>query len=332
MKEAMFYELFDKEKGIIKCLLCPKECLIKEGEVGFCRARKNINNKLYSLIYAKVSASGFDPIEKKPLYHFLPGSSVLSLGTVGCNFICSFCQNWTISQGNVENVSVEDLSPEKAVQLALQNNSPGIAYTYSEPLIWYDYVLDTAKLAKKNNLKNILVTNGFINRKPLIELLPFIDAMNIDLKSFRNSFYQKYCKGSLSPVLRTIKISKEYCHIELTNLIIPGLNDSEEEIKEMVDWISSLSKDIPLHFSRYFPCYKMDIEATPISTLYKARDIAQKKLKYVYVGNILDEEANTTYCGNCKKILIKRTGYNIINVGLDKDGKCKFCGEKVVCL
>jgi len=156
--------------------------------------------------------------------------------------------------------------------------------------------------------------------------------MNIDLKSFRNSFYQKYSKGSLSPVLHTIEISKEYCHIELTNLLIPGLNDSEEEIKEMVDWISSLDPKIPLHFSRYFPCYKMNIETTPVSTLYKARDIAQKKLKYVYVGNIWDEEANTTYCGNCKKTLIKRTGYNIINVGLDKDGKCKFCGEKVVCL
>jgi pyruvate formate lyase activating enzyme len=189
--------------------------------------------------------------------------------------------------------------------------------------------LDTARLAKKNTLKNILVTNGFINREPLTKLLPFIDAMNIDLKSFRNSFYQKYCKGSLSPILNTIELSKEYCHVEITNLIIPGLNDSEEEIKEMVDWISSLSKDIPLHFSRYFPCYKMNIEATPISTLQKARSIAQKKLKYVYIGNIWDEEASTTYCGNCKKLLIKRTDYNIVNLGLDKNGKCKYCGTKV---
>jgi len=329
MKEALFYELIDKEKGIIKCLLCPKECLMKKGQVGFCRARQNIDNKLYSLIYSKVSSYGMDPIEKKPLYHFCPGTMVLSLGTIGCNFACAFCQNWTISQANIKDVQVEELSPGKAIQLALKNNSPAICYTYSEPLIWYEYVLDTAKLAKKNNLKNILVTNGFINREPLIKLLPFIDAMNIDLKSFRNSFYQKYSKGSLSPVLNTIKLSKEYCHTEITNLIIPGLNDSEEEIKEMVDWISSLSKSIPLHFSRYFPCYKMDIEATPISTLQKARSIAQKKLKYVYVGNIWDEEANTTYCGNCKKTLIKRTGYNIINVGLDKDGKCKHCGEKV---
>ena len=329
MKEALFFKLIDKEKGIIKCLLCPKECLIKNGEVGFCQARKNINNKLYSLIYAKISSSGFDPIEKKPLYHFLPGSSVLSLGTVGCNFICSFCQNWTISQGDIENVPVENLSPEKAVQLALQNNSPGIAYTYSEPLIWYEYILDTAKLAKKNKIKNILVTNGFINHKPLVQLLPYVDAMNIDLKSFRDSFYQKYCKGNLAPVLHTIELSKNYCHIEITNLIIPGLNDSEEEIKNMTDWIASIGPKIPLHFSRYFPCYKMDIEATPISTLYKARDIAQKKLKYVYIGNINDVEANTTYCSECKKIVIKRTGYKTINLGLDKEGNCKYCGEKV---
>ena len=325
----MFYELIDRDKGIIKCLLCPKECLIKKGQVGFCRVRENIDNQLYSLIYSKVSSYGMDPIEKKPLYHFYPGTMVLSLGTIGCNFACTFCQNWTISQANIKDVQVEDLSPEKAVQLALQNNSPGIAYTYSEPLIWYDYVLDTAKLAKKNNIKNILVTNGFINQEPLLKLLPFIDALNIDLKSFQNSFYQKYCRGSLAPVLRTIEIAKSYSHIELTNLIIPGLNDKEKEIKELVDWVASQGENIPLHFSRYFPCYKMDIEATPISTLYKARDIAQKKLKYVYVGNIWDEEANTTYCGNCKKILIKRTAYNIINVGLDKDGKCKFCGEKI---
>jgi len=257
---------------------------------------------------------------------------VLSLGTIGCNFTCAFCQNWTISQANIKDVQVEELSPEKAIELALKNNSPAICYTYSEPLIWYEYVLDTAKLAKENNLKNILVTNGFINREPLIKLLPFIDAMNIDLKSFRDSFYQKYCKGNLAPVLHTIELSKKYCHIEITNLIILGLNDSEEEIKEMVDWIYSLDQKTPLHFSRYFPSYKMNIPATPISTLYKARDIAKKKLKYVYIGNIDDVEANTTYCSECKKILIKRTGYKTINLGLDKEGNCKYCGEKVACL
>ena len=332
MREALFYDLIDEDKGIIKCLLCPKECLIKKGQVGFCRVRKNIDNQLYSLIYSKVSSCGMDPIEKKPLYHFYPGTMVLSLGTIGCNFVCVFCQNWTISQVNIKDVQVEELSPEKAIQLALKNNSPAICYTYSEPLIWYEYILDAAQLAKKNNLKNILVTNGFINREPLIKLLPYIDAMNIDLKSFRNSFYQKYCKGSLSPVLNTIKLSKEYCHIELTNLIIPGLNDSEEEVNNMTDWIASLDPKIPLHFSRYFPCYKMKIPATPISTLYKARDIAKKKLKYVYIGNINDVEANTTYCSECKKILIKRMGYKTINLGLDKEGNCKYCGEKVACL
>lgn len=332
MKEALFYKLADVDKGIIKCLLCPKKCLIKDGNTGFCRSRKNINNKLYSLIYSRISSCGFDPIEKKPLYHFYPGTSVLSLGTVGCSFACSFCQNWTISQGSIESISVKELSPERAVQLALENNSPIIAYTYSEPLIWYEYVLDTAKIAKGSNIKNVLVTNGFINQEPLLKLLPYIDALNIDLKSFQNSFYKKYCQGNLSPVLDTINIAKSYSHIEITNLIIPGLNDQEEEIMELVNWIASQGENIPLHFSRYFPCYKMDIEATPISTLQKARNIAQKKLKYVYVGNVWDDEANTTYCGNCKKISIKRSGYNIQKIGLDKNGNCKYCGEKVVCL
>jgi len=332
MKEALFYKLADVDKGIIKCLLCPKKCLIKDGNTGFCRSRKNINNRLYSLIYSRISSCGFDPIEKKPLYHFYPGTSVLSLGTVGCSFACSFCQNWTISQGSIESISVKELSPERAVQLALENNSPIIAYTYSEPLIWYEYVLDTAKIAKGSNIKNVLVTNGFINQEPLLKLLPYIDALNIDLKSFQNSFYKKYCQGNLSPVLDTINIAKSYSHIEITNLIIPGLNDQEEEIMELVNWIASQGENIPLHFSRYFPCYKMDIEATPISTLQKARNIAQKKLKYVYVGNVWDDEANTTYCGNCKKISIKRSGYNIQKIGLDKNGNCKYCGEKVVCL
>ena len=332
MKEALFYKLADVDKGIIKCLLCPKKCLIKDGNTGFCRSRKNINNKLYSLIYSRISSCGFDPIEKKPLYHFYPGTSVLSLGTVGCSFACSFCQNWTISQGSIESISVKELSPERAVQLALENNSPIIAYTYSEPLIWYEYVLDTAKIAKGSNIRNVLVTNGFINQEPLLKLLPYIDALNIDLKSFQNSFYKKYCQGNLSPVLDTINIAKSYSHIEITNLIIPGLNDQEEEIMELVNWIASQGENIPLHFSRYFPCYKMDIEATSILTLQKARNIAQKKLKYVYVGNVWDDEANTTYCGNCKKISIKRSGYNIQKIGLDKNGNCKYCGEKVVCL
>ena len=330
MKEALFCTLTDKKQKIIKCLLCPKECLINEGKVGFCRTRKNINGKLYSLIYAKVSSFGFDPIEKKPLYHFLPGSPVLSLGTVGCNFSCSFCQNWQISQANVEDVSLDIISPEKTVNLAVKNHSPGIAYTYSEPSIWYEYIFDTAQLAKKSNIKNILITNGFINHEPLIKLLPYMDAMNIDLKSFRNSFYQKYCKGNLSSVLKTIELSRKYCHVEITNLLISGLNDSEEEIKNMTDWIASLEPKIPLHFSRYFPCYKMNIPATPISTLYKARDIAQKKLKYVYLGNIIDVDASSTYCCECKKILISRTGYEVINLGLDKEGRCKYCGEKAV--
>jgi len=330
MKEALFYELIDKEKNIVQCLLCPKECIINDGKAGFCRVRKNINGKLYSSIYSKISSAGFDPIEKKPLYHFLPGSSVLSVGTVGCNFSCLFCQNWQISQSDTEEITLNNLSPEKTVSLAIKNHSPGIAYTYSEPVIWFEYVIETARLAKKKNIKNIMVSNGFINHKPLLQLLPYIDAFNIDLKSFRNEFYQKYCKSSLAPVLQTIELSRKYSHIEITNLIIPGLNDSDEEIKEMVDWIASIDSKIPLHFTRYYPCYKMKIPATPISVLAKARNIARKKLKHVYIGNILNDEANTTYCSSCQKALIKRSGYETIKLGIDRKGHCKYCGEKVV--
>jgi len=330
MKEALFYKLFDEKKATVQCVLCPKNCIIPEGKTGYCRVRKNIGGKLYSLIYSKVSSAGFDPIEKKPLYHFLPGSSVFSVGTVGCNFSCAFCQNWQISQSDTRELSLDDISPERVVELALRNHSPGIAYTYSEPLIWYEFVLDTSKLARKNNLKNILVSNGFINHEPLLQLLPYVDAINIDLKSFRNNFYQKYCMGNLDSVLQAIGSSKKYSHVEITNLIIPGLNDSEEEIKEMVDWIASIDPKMPLHFSRYYPCYKMKIPATPISTLNKARDIAKKSLKYVYIGNVLDDEANTTYCSSCQKVLIKRSGYKTDNHGIDSMGCCKYCGEKVV--
>ena len=330
MKEALFYKLIDKEKGIIKCLLCPKKCVIHVGKNVFCRVRKNIDGKLYSLNYSKISSISIDPIEKKPLYHFLSGSSVFSIGTVGCNFSCVFCQNWQISQSSNEEHLLKTMTPQEIVALAIKNHSPGIAYTYSEPLIWYEYVLESAKLARKNGLKNILVTNGYIKSEPLMELLPYIDAMNIDLKSFSDSFYKKYCGGSLSTVLHTIKLSKKYCHIELTNLLIPGLNDDKGEIEDMSHWIAFLDKTIPLHFSRYFPCYKLNISATPISTLYEARQIAQKKLKYVYIGNISDEEPNSTYCGECGKVLIKRTGYHVMNIGLDEMGKCKYCGESVV--
>lgn len=323
MKEASFYKLKD---GKINCLLCPKNCLISEGKTGFCRIRKNINNRLYSLTYARYSSLNLDPVEKKPLYHFYPGKLILSLGAIGCNFKCLFCQNWSISQ---EDAPTREISPEDVVKLALSyNNNIGISYTYNEPLIWFEFVLDTAREAQKMGLKNVLVTNGFINPEPLAELIKFIDAMNIDIKSIEEDFYKKYCSAKLSPVLETAKTCSKFCHIEITNLIIPTLNDKPNNIKELVNWVGeNLGADTPLHFSRYFPQYKMDLPPTPISTLRMAKKLAEKKLKFVYLGNVWGED-ESTYCPECKNLLIERSGYQVTKFNL-VDNACPKCGSYV---
>jgi len=283
-KESMHCEIL--EAGKVRCLLCPNYCLLKKGEIGRCGVRQNENGRLYSLIYAEATSISLDPIEKKPLYHFYPGNSILSLGTKGCNLKCPWCQNWSISQGDL-NCPTEKLSPEEAVAKAKELGSFGIAYTYNEPFIWYEFVYDTARLARQEGLKNVLVTNGYVNQKPLEELIGFIDAMNIDIKSTEESFYQKYCQGKLAPVQRCAEFSAKRCHIELTNLIIPALNDKEEGFRELTDWIAQkLGRETPLHFSRYFPAYKTDIPPTPIETLKRAEAIAREKLRYVYLGNV----------------------------------------------
>ena len=258
--------------------------MIGPGGKGACGVRQNIEGILYSLVYGKTTGISLDPIEKKPLYRFHPGEHILSLGTRGCNLHCDFCQNWHISQ-DVDG-PMENITSLEVVERAKELDSFGVAYTYNEPFIWYEFVLDTAKLARQNGLKNVLVTNGFVNIEPLKGMLPHIDAMNIDLKAFDEDFYLKICKGSLKPVLDVIKLSAKACHVELTNLIIPTLNDSEDSIKKMVDWIySNLGPAVPLHLSRYFPCYNMDLPPTPIESLKRAAHIAREKLKYVYIGN-----------------------------------------------
>ena len=282
MKEALYWEKID---GAVHCLLCPHDCKIVNGVTGVCGVRRNIDGKLYTLVYGETTSVSLDPVEKKPLYHYHPGESILSLGTKGCNFKCPFCQNWAISQ-DLE-VLTQKITSQWVVDKAKECKSFGIAYTYNEPFIWYEFVLETAKLAKKEGLENVLVTNGFVNPKPLEEILPFIGAMNIDLKSIDDEFYRKYCKGSLEPVLHTIKRSAGACHVELTNLVIPGLNDSEESFKRLVDWIyDNVGADVPLHFSRYFPCYKLEQPVTSKETLEKAYNIAKKKLRNVYLGNV----------------------------------------------
>ena len=283
IKEALYYEKLNK--NLVVCHLCPNECRIQDGKRGSCGVRINKEGILYSEVYGKTTGIHLDPVEKKPLYHYHAGENILSIGTKGCNFHCDFCQNFQISQEL--NAPTVDITSEAIVSKAKEVHSFGIAYTYNEPFIWYEFVLDTAKLARRNKLKNVLVTNGYVNRQPLEEILPFIDAMNIDIKSFDEDFYIKICRGRLKPVLETATLAAKKCHVELTNLIIPTLNDSDESIKKMVSWIcDNTGPDTPLHLSRYFPCYKMGLPPTPIETMKRAEKIAREKLAYVYLGNV----------------------------------------------
>lgn len=322
MKEAMYYEAADNNK--VRCLLCPHGCLIGENRSGICRVRVNRGGTLYSANYGCISSIGMDPVEKKPLYHFYPGSYILSVGSLGCNFTCKFCQNYEIAQ---EERDTETLSPDELVRIAAsRRGNIGIAYTYNEPSIWYEFIHETAVLAREKGLKNVLVTNGFINEEPLRDILPYIDAMNIDIKSYNEKYYRDICGGLLEPVKHTIEVASRICHVELTALIVTGLNDSMEEIDCLAGYISSVDKNIPLHLSRYFPRYKLSNEATPISTLLSARDTARKHLNYVYVGNVWEADSNT-YCPSCGETLVVRDN-NVSIEGL-LDGKCRHCGEPI---
>ena len=325
-KEALYWQPLEEEK--VKCLLCPRECVIRPGKRGHCRVRLNHGGTLYADGYGQTISLSMDPIEKKPLYHFYPGSYILSVGPNGCNLSCVFCQNWEISQTNVPTKYV---SPEKLVDWAIYHQSVGVAFTYSEPLIWFEYILDVAKAGRPKGLKIVLVTNGIINPEPLEDLLPWVDAMNVDLKSMRNEFYRELCQGPFKDtVLHTIERGhKAGIHIEVTNLIIPGYNDSQTELQELIDWIASVSPRIPLHFSRFFPHYQLrDVPPTPTETLTMAREMALKKLKYVYVGNVWNREWDTTYCPKCREALIIREGYTTPIINL-KDKSCPRCGESI---
>lgn len=328
MKEALYYKKLEHEK--IQCFLCPNHCLILSGKRGICGVRENKNGFLYSLNYNLISSIALDPIEKKPLYHFHPGKLILSVGTVGCNFKCPYCQNWSISQVSPEELKLEKIDSYKLVSLAKSYRSFGIAYTYNEPFIWYEFVLEASKIAKEHGLENVLVTNGYIEEEPFLELAPYISAMNIDLKAFNQEFYSKLCQGKLDKVLNTILLAyKIGIHIELTTLIIPSWNDKEDEIKDLVDWIANIDINIPLHFSRYFPAYKFNLPPTPYETLLKAYSIAKEKLNFVYLGNVWNLETSTTFCPKCKNQLIVRDGYTIKKNLLLNTDLCPFCGEKI---
>jgi len=275
------------DDGRVNCHLCPHNCVIKPGGYGVCRVRTNEAGNLYTTNYGKVTSLALDPIEKKPLANYYPGSYILSAGTFGCNLKCAFCQNWTIAH---EEPKAHEITPYELAQTALELRSRGnigVAYTYNEPSIWYEFVYDTCREVKKAGMKNVLVTNGFINEEPLRELLPFVDAMNIDVKAFTQDFYRDICKGKLEDVKRTVEISSAYCHVEVTTLVVPGLNDSEEEIDSLAGWLKSVSPDITLHLTRFFPNYKMtDRIPTPVKTLKTLEKVALRHLKNVCLGNI----------------------------------------------
>jgi pyruvate formate lyase activating enzyme len=317
------------DDGRVQCRLCPKLCTMREGRTGFCKTRTNEGGRLVTIIYAEVTGCSVDPIEKKPLYHFYPGRGILSLGTKGCNFGCIFCQNWQIAQ-RVDAPS-QRLMPGAAVELALRYDSFGIAYTYTEPLIWYEYVLETAALAHERGLNNVLVTNGYINEEPLDELIPHVDAANIDVKSFDPDFYRRYCNAELEPVLRTVARVRPHWHLELTHLVVPYKDDAAilDDVRRMRDWVAGeIGADTPLHFSRYFPHHKLSLPPTDVALLERAREIALEKLDYVYLGNVYSNDGAHTHCPGCGALLIKRTGYHTTVRGLD-DGACAACGRKI---
>ena len=331
MKEAMWYKKLSDER--VRCDLCNHRCVINNGKRGICGVRENKEGTLFSLVYGKVIASHVDPIEKKPLFHFYPGSYSFSIATVGCNFKCTHCQNSDISQMPIDNNRImgQDILPEKIVELALRGDCQSISYTYTEPTVFMEYALDVAKIAKDKGLKNVYVTNGYMTEEVLNEVYPYMDAANVDLKGFTEEHYQNVCGARLKPVMDTIRLMKQLgVWVELTTLIIPTINDSEDDLRRLAEFIVSIGREIPWHVSRFHPTYKMNnLPPTPVRSVIKARQIGLEiGLRYVYTGNIQGDDGENTYCYNCGKSLIERCGYNIGQVHV-KDSKCSFCGADV---
>ncbi|MFZ1519849.1 MAG: AmmeMemoRadiSam system radical SAM enzyme [Ignavibacteriaceae bacterium] len=331
LKEALWWR--KTERGKILCTLCPRYCEIGIGQPGFCYIRQNIDGKLYSLGYGRPTGFGIDPIEKKPLNHFLPGTKILSFGTAGCNLGCKFCQNWSISKAKLDDVNSLIASPEEIIKLAKKHSLPSIAFTYNDPTIFGEYVVDISKIAREENIKSVMVTAGYIDKYARKDVYKYIDATNVDLKGFTERFYNKITFSHLNDVLDTLIWLKNQTSIwiELTTLLIPDENDSDEEIKNECDWIlSNLGDDIPLHFTAFHPDFKMMNKiATPHSTLIKAKNIAEQiGIKYCYIGNVHDSKNQSTYCTKCKSLLIERDWHQVKILNL-KNSKCNNCGTKV---
>ncbi|MBA4251752.1 MAG: AmmeMemoRadiSam system radical SAM enzyme [Chlorobiaceae bacterium] len=328
---AKWWEQIENEK--ILCTLCPRYCTLGEGQHGFCYIRKNIEGKLYSIGYGKPTGFAIDPIEKKPLNHFLPGTTVLSFGTAGCNLGCKFCQNWSISKAKLDEIKSLQVSAKDVVELAKKNKSPSIAFTYNDPTIFGEYVIDISKIAREEEINSIMVTAGYIDKSARKEIYQFIDAVNVDLKAFSENFYHKITSSHLDDVLNTLIWLKHETDvwIEITTLLIPDENDSDEELKLMTDWIlKNLGDSVPLHFTAFHPDFKMMNKArTPASTLKRAREIALSAgIKYCYVGNVHNHEGQSTYCPNCKETVIKRDWHSVLLNKL-KNGKCIKCNYQI---
>ncbi len=338
MKECYLYKKLPKKD--VQCQTCSHFCLIRPGERGNCGVRENKNGHLYALNYSKAIATNIDPIEKKPLFHFLPATYSYSIATVGCNLSCKFCQNWDISQAPKPKNPIlgQDISPKEIVKEALESKCQSISYTYTEPTIFLEFALDTMKLTKKKNLKNVWVSNGFMSKETLKLISPYLDAINVDLKSFSEKFYQEICGARLRPVLENLKeIKKRKIHLEITTLVVSTLNDSEKELTQIASFIKKeLGEDIPWHVSRFFPAYKLcHLSPTSIETIHKAYKIGKKVgLNFVYAGNIpgnhIDEiETESTYCPKCQRLIIERVGFALKTNNLTKNGKCRFCKKSL---
>lgn len=329
-QEAYFYQ--QMPGGKVACTLCPNSCVLDKGDRSVCRSRVNMDGKLYSLAYGNPCALHLDPVEKKPLFHFRPRSRALSIATTGCNLRCLNCQNWQISQVTPESVRHQELFPKAVIDKARANQADAVAYTYSEPTTFFEYMMDTAKLAKDNGLSNLWISNGYINAEPLARLCRVLDGANVNLKSFSDKTYRKLNGGRLKPVLETFKtLHDKGVHFEMTTLVVPGYVDDPEMIKSMCGWIlENLGPDHPLHFLRFFPRYKLDrLPPTPVSRLTEFRELAMAEgIRYVYVGNVPDHEGSHTYCHNCGKRLIQRSGYHIPEYHLEGN-RCKFCNTRI---
>ncbi|MBF0479219.1 MAG: AmmeMemoRadiSam system radical SAM enzyme [Candidatus Omnitrophica bacterium] len=317
---------------MIECHLCPRHCRMNPGERGNCLARMNLDGELKTLVYGNPCAVHVDPIEKKPLFHFLPGSKAFSLATAGCNLHCQYCQNWEISQRKPEEVESSDLPPQAVVDEAIRTGCQSIAFTYSDPVIFYEYAYDTSKLAKQNKVRSVFITAGYIEQQPLLDLFPYVDAIKVDFKGITDKFYQKMAEATLQPVLDSIKtIHKSKVWMELVNLIVPTWNDAEKDLDLLCSWVmNELGPDVPLHFSKFWPMHKLaNLPPTPVETMTRAWDIAKNKgLHYVYIGNVPGHPGNNTYCPQCKNVIIERDGYQILRYNL-KSGICGFCGEVI---